>query len=398
MGTTVALIVAAGRGHRLGAPLPKQYLPLAGRAVLYHSVAAFAALNEIDAVRVAIHPADRKLYDEALAPLPTAQRRKLLEPVAGGAERQGSVLNGLESLAADPPQAVLIHDGARPLVSADVIRRTLAPLAELPGAIAALPLSDTLKRGKESPGGAALSAETLDRAGLWRAQTPQSFRFEAILKAHRRAQGRAFTDDAAVAEAAGLAVALAMGAEENLKVTTPEDFERAERLIRARFAETRVGMGFDVHAFGPGDGLMLCGVRVPHGQGVVGHSDADVGLHALTDALLGALGAGDIGTHFPPSDETWRNADSALFLRHAAELVAQAGGIVAHVDVTVIAEAPRIGPYRAAMTARIAEILALAPSQVSLKATTTEGLGFLGRREGIAAQAVATIKLPPGVP
>lgn len=398
MGATVALIVAAGRGHRLGAPLPKQYLPLAGRAVLCHSVAAFAALDEIAAVRVAIHPDDRRLYDEALAPLPSGQRRKLMEPVPGGAERQDSVLNGLESLAESPPGAVLIHDAARPLISPAVIRRTLAALSQYPGAIAALPVSDTLKRTKEDAAQPPLCGATVERSGLWRAQTPQTFRFEAILDAHRHTRGQALTDDAAVAEAAGLAVALVMGSEDNLKVTTPDDLDRALRLIEARLPETRVGMGFDVHAFGPGDSVMLCGVRVPHARGVVGHSDADVGLHALTDAILGALGAGDIGAHFPPSDEKWRNADSALFLRHAASLVAQAGGTIGHVDLTILAEAPKVGPHRARMTARIAEILSLTPGRVSLKATTTEGLGFLGRGEGIAAQAVATLRLPPGVP
>jgi 2-C-methyl-D-erythritol 4-phosphate cytidylyltransferase/2-C-methyl-D-erythritol 2,4-cyclodiphosphate synthase len=235
---------------------------------------------------------------------------------------------------------------------------------------------------------------TLERAGLWRALTPQGFRFEAILAAHRAAAGGELTDDAAIAERAGLAVALVEGSEENFKVTTIDDLARAERVLAARLGDVRTGQGFDVHAFGPGDTIWLCGVPVPHGQGLVGHSDADVGLHALTDAILGALGAGDIGQHFPPSDPRWRGAASDRFLRHAADLVADAGGMVAHADVTLVCERPKVGPHRDAMVARIAEILRIAPGRVSVKATTTERLGFTGRGEGIAALAVATVRLP----
>jgi len=397
MGETVALIVAAGRGHRVGATLPKQYLPLGGRAVLCHSVAAFAELDEIDAVRVAIHADDAALYEGALAPLAAPLRGKLLEPVLGGESRQDSVRNGLESIVPRKPARVLIHDGARPLASPEVIRRTLDALATHPGAIAALPVSDTLKRAQPDATALPLSAGTVERAPLWRAQTPQSFHYDAILAAHRGARGQRLTDDAAVAEAAGLAVALVAGSEDNIKITTSEDLARAERILDARLSEVRVGFGFDVHAFGAGEALMLCGVRVPHTQGLVGHSDADVGLHALTAAILGALGAGDIGVHFPPSEARWRAASSVLFLSHAASLVAQAQGRIAHVDVTLIAEAPRIAPHRAAMVGRIAELLGLPPDRVSLKATTTEGLGFTGRGEGIAAQALATLRLPPAV-
>jgi 2-C-methyl-D-erythritol 4-phosphate cytidylyltransferase/2-C-methyl-D-erythritol 2,4-cyclodiphosphate synthase len=237
-------------------------------------------------------------------------------------------------------------------------------------------------------------AGTVPRDGLWRAQTPQGFRFAEILAAHRAAAGAELTDDAAVAEHAGLAVTLVQGGADNLKITSAQDLERAERWLAARLDETRVGHGFDVHRFGPGDHVMLCGVRVAHDAGLIGHSDADVGLHALTDAILGALGAGDIGSHFPPTDARWRGAESALFLRHADELVRQRGGRIAHVDVTLICERPKVAPHRAAMVARLAEVLDLAMERVSVKATTTEGLGFTGRGEGIAAQATATLRLP----
>jgi 2-C-methyl-D-erythritol 4-phosphate cytidylyltransferase/2-C-methyl-D-erythritol 2,4-cyclodiphosphate synthase len=300
------------------------------------------------------------------------------------------VLRGLESLAATPPARVLIHDGARPFVAAAVIDRVLAALADSPGAIAALPVVDTLK---QAAGGRI--AGTRDRTGLWGAQTPQGFRFAEILAAHRAAAGEELTDDAAVAERAGLAVTLVEGSRENMKVTSQDDLAVAERWLRGAQEETRVGQGFDVHAFGPGDHVTLCGIRVPHDAGLVGHSDADVGLHALTDAILGALGAGDIGSHFPPSDPQWRGADSGKFLVHARDLVAAQGGRLLHLDVTLICERPKIGPHRDAMVARIAGLLDLPAGRVSVKATTTEKLGFTGRGEGIAAQAVATIALPP---
>ena len=265
----------------------------------------------------------------------------------------------------------------------------LDALDEAPGAIPALPVADTVKRGKNG-----IVTDTLDRTGLWRVQTPQAFDYSAILDAHRAVAGMELTDDAAVAEHAGLAVRLVEGSEANFKVTAPEDFARAEKLASGSTGDYRTGQGFDVHAFGPGDHIWLCGLTVPHDHGLIGHSDADVGLHALTDALLGALGAGDIGMHFPPGDPKWRNAPSHLFLRHAADLVAKEHGRIVHVDVTIMCEAPRVGPHRVAMVAKIAEILGLAPNRVSVKATTTEKLGFLGRGEGMAAQAVATIQLP----
>jgi 2-C-methyl-D-erythritol 4-phosphate cytidylyltransferase/2-C-methyl-D-erythritol 2,4-cyclodiphosphate synthase len=382
MPSCIALVVAAGRGTRLGGARPKQYLPLAGRPLLRHSLEALAQHPRIAKIRIVFHPEDRALYDEAVAGL------DLLPPVPGGAARQDSVRLGLESLEALAPELVLIHDAARPFLDAALIDRVLDALDNAPGAIPALPVSDTLKRGS-----AGVIASTVDRTGLYRAQTPQGFRFDAILKAHRAAAGQELSDDAAVAEHARLTVRLVAGSDDNLKVTQPEDFAHAERLIAAQASEFRTGQGFDVHAFGPGDHLWLCGLKLAHSQGLVGHSDADVGLHALTDAILGALGAGDIGMHFPPSDARWRDAPSHLFLRHAADLVRQARGSIVHADVTIICEAPRIGPHRTAMIARIAEILGIAPARVSVKATTTEGLGFTGRREGMAAQAIATLRL-----
>ena len=397
---TAALIVAAGRGHRVGGPLPKQYRQLAGRAVLAHSVQRFAAHARVDRVRVVINPADRPLYDEAVRESASAADATLLAPVAGGATRQESVRNGLESLADAPPELVLIHDGARPLVSGVVIDGALDTLEGHEGALPALAVSDSLKRAAP---GSTLVTGAVAREGLWRAQTPQGFRYPAILDAHRAAAGDNLTDDAAVAEQAGLAVALTLGDEDNLKITTEQDFARAERILAAQDGravaaaqvfETCVGMGFDVHRFGPGDHLMLGGVAVPHAQGVVSHSDGDVVLHAIVDAVLGALAAGDIGTHFPPSDEAWRDAESARFAAHALALLTERGGRLSHVDVTVICQRPKIGPHRQAILARLADVLGLDPGRISLKATTTERLGFTGRGEGIAAQAVATIRLP----
>jgi 2-C-methyl-D-erythritol 4-phosphate cytidylyltransferase / 2-C-methyl-D-erythritol 2,4-cyclodiphosphate synthase len=383
MSECIALVVAAGRGTRLGGERPKQYRILAGQALLRHSVERMAAHPRIDGVRVVFHPADRDLYDAAVAGL------DLLQPVPGGAARQDSARLGLESLEALAPSRVLIHDAARPFIGHVVIDRVLDALGEAPGAVPALPIADTVKRGENG-----FITDTLDRAGLWRVQTPQGFDYRAILAAHRSVAGMELTDDAAVAEHAGLAVRLVEGAEANFKVTTTEDFLRAEKLATPNSGDYRTGQGFDVHAFGPGDHIWLCGLKVPHDRGLVGHSDADVGLHALTDAILGALGAGDIGMHFPPGDPKWRNAPSHLFLRHAADLVAQAKGRIVHVDVTLICEAPRVGPHRAAMVARVAEILGLSPDRVSIKATTTEKLGFLGRGEGMGAQAIATLQLP----
>jgi len=383
MGSIYALVLAAGRGARFGGTLPKQYLPLAGQSVLRHAVTAFLAHEQVAGVQVAIRPEDRGVYETELAGL------DLLPPVAGGAERQDSVRLGLEALVRLAPTHVLIHDGARPFPDAALIDRVIDALDRAPAAIPGLPLGDTLKRVS---GG--VISHTVDRSELWRVQTPQGFHFDAILAAHRAAVGQALTDDAAVAEAAGIAPLIVLGSEANLKITTSDDLSAAERLIAARQGDVRIGLGFDVHPFGPGDGLMICGIKIPHSAGVVGHSDADVGLHALTDAILGAIGAGDIGMHFPPSDPQWKGASSDGFLAHAVGLVRARGGSIAALDVTIICERPRIGPHRAAMVERVAAIVGLAPDRVSVKATTTEKLGFTGRGEGIAAQAVATVRLP----
>ena len=375
--TTIALIVAGGRGARAGDGVPKQYRLVGGKPVLRHAVEAFVAHPRVAAVRVVIHPDDRGLYDASVAGL------DLPPPVAGGATRQQSVRAGLEALAGDGATHVLIHDAARPFVTAGMIDRVIAALADHDGATPALPVVDSLRSGTATADG------EVDRARLHRVQTPQGFRLPAILAAHRAASGSE-TDDVAVARAAGLTVALVAGDEAAFKLTTPQDFARAAAVLAARMVP-RSAMGFDVHRFGPGDHLWLCGVRVPHTHGLIGHSDADVGLHALTDALLGTIGAGDIGTHFPPSDPQWKGASSDRFLAHACTLVAAAGGIIDHLDLTIVAEAPKIGPHRAAFAARVREITGCL--SVSIKATTTEGLGFTGRGEGIAAQAVASVRV-----
>ena len=383
MASVYALVVAAGRGSRFGGAVPKQYLALGGTTVLRHAVATLREHARISEVLVVIRPEDRVLFDYTVAGL------SMLPPVAGGPTRQDSVRLGLEALAIHRPARVLIHDGARPFPDSALVDRVIDGLDRAPAAIPCLPLSDTIKRVEDG-----MIRETIDRSALRRAQTPQGFHFDAILAAHRAALGHHLTDDAAVAEAAGLALLLVGGSENNLKVTTTEDLAAAERLIAARQGDVRVGQGFDVHAFGPGDHVRICGIEIPHEASLAGHSDADVGLHALTDAVLGAIGAGDIGIHFPPSDPRWRGAPSDQFLRHAADLVSERGGAVAAVDVTIICEGPKIGPYRAAMTERVAAILGIAPARVSVKATTTDKLGFTGRGEGIAAQAVATVRLP----
>jgi len=377
----IALVVAGGRGSRFGGELPKQYRSLAGTALLRHSVETFCRHPHIDGVRVVIHPDDQALYDEAMHGL------NLLPPCYGGKERQDSARLGLESLAEIKPNRVLIHDAARPFVDAGTIERVIAALNDAAGAIAAVPVTDTLKRGDDGH-----IVGTVDRADLWRAQTPQGFRYDEILAAHRAVAGNSLTDDAAVAERAGLNVMLVQATEENFKVTTEEDLRRAERLLDASI-EQRVGTGFDVHHFGSGNHVMICGLRVEHSHGTVGHSDADVGLHALTDALLGTIGAGDIGSHFPPSDPRWKGAASERFLRHAASLVEARGGSIVNVDVTIICEKPKVGPHRDAMRQRLAEILGIAVERVSVKATTTDRLGFAGRGEGMAAQAAATVRL-----
>jgi 2-C-methyl-D-erythritol 4-phosphate cytidylyltransferase/2-C-methyl-D-erythritol 2,4-cyclodiphosphate synthase len=377
MTETVALIVAAGQGSRMGGP-PKQFLPLGGKPVIAHSHAALAAHPAIDAVAVVIGAGQQAELEAALGPVPM---------VTGGASRRESVLNGLEALAADPPARVLIHDAARPFVPARVIDALLAALDSHDGAVPALAVADTLARS----GG--VLGETVPRADLVRVQTPQAFRFDAVLAAHRAwPADEEATDDAQMVRRHGGSVALVEGDPVLDKLTYPADLAAAEaRLARWR---TRCATGYDVHRLVAGEELWLGGIRIPHDKGLSGHSDADVALHAITDALLGTIAAGDIGTHFPPSDPQWRGADSAQFLTHAAGLIAGRGGAIDFIDLTLICEAPKIGPYREAMRARIAALLALDADQVSIKATTSERLGFTGRGEGIAAQAIATVRLP----
>lgn len=385
MAKTFALIVAAGRGRRFGGALPKQYQQLAGRPVLAWTLAAFATHPEVDGVLAVIHPDDRDLYDAAAAGL------DLLEPVPGGAERQDSVRLGLERLAAlagAEEARVLIHDGARPLPGEALISRVIAALDTHPGALPCLAVTDTVKRCAEG-----LVVETLPRESLYRAQTPQGFRLAPILAAHRAVAGHALTDDAAVAEAAGLAVALIQGNPDNLKITAAADLEVAARMLEAPM-EARSGQGYDVHRLVPGEGLWLCGHFIAHDRSLEGHSDADVAIHALVDALLGAQAAGDIGLHFPPSDPQWRGATSDRFLRHACDLLEAAGGRIVNLDVTIVCEAPKIGPHREAMRRRLAEIAGVSLARVSVKATTSERLGFTGRNEGIAAFAGVSILLP----
>lgn len=369
---TAAIIVAAGRGTRAGGDLPKQWQMLAGKPVLAHTLAAFAGFTRV----LVIHPDDRARA-EAIA--------GDAQIVEGGATRDASVRAALEALAGQGIARVLIHDGARPLISKAVIARVLAALDHHPGAAPALAVTDALWTGA---GG--LVSGTRDRAGLYRAQTPQGFRFAEILAAHRAHQGGA-ADDVEVARAAGLDVAIVEGDEDNLKLTFPGDFARAGALLQRRKMDIRLGNGFDVHAFCEGDHVWLCGVKVPHGRGLLGHSDADVGMHALTDAIYGALAEGDIGRHFPPSDPQWKGAASHIFLTHAAELARARGFQISNCDVTLICERPKIGPHAAAMQAALAAILAIDPGRVSVKATTSEGLGFTGREEGIAAIATATL-------
>jgi len=373
--TSAALIVAAGRGTRAGGDLPKQWQPLAGRRVIDWTLDAFLAVPGIASITVVLHADDMA----RLAPHPR------INVTAGGATRAGSVRNGLESMTADPPDHVLIHDVARCCISPEQITAVLDILQA--GAVAAapaLPVTDALWTGT---GGQVTG--TRDRAGLYRAQTPQGFDFAAILAAHRAHPGDA-ADDVAVARAAGIEVAIVAGHEDNLKITHPEDFARASKLLEHQM-DIRIGTGFDVHRFGPGDHCMLCGVAVPHDRGLQGHSDADVGMHALTDAIYGAMAEGDIGRHFPPSDPQWKGAESHIFLRHAVGLASEKGFTINNIDVTLVCERPKVGPHAQAMQEALSTITGVAPDRISVKATTSERLGFTGREEGIAAQAAVTL-------
>jgi 2-C-methyl-D-erythritol 4-phosphate cytidylyltransferase/2-C-methyl-D-erythritol 2,4-cyclodiphosphate synthase len=384
---TAAILVAAGRGLRAGAGGPKQYRSIGGKTVIYRAMEPFSRHPLVAAVQPVLHADDVAMFNAAVNGLPHQP------PANGGATRQDSVRAGLEALAGQRPDVVLIHDAARPFVSAGLIARAIEAAARSGAAIPVIPVADTIKL-TDSDGNVEATPE---RARLRIAQTPQAFRFELILEAHRRAarEGRNdFTDDAALAEWAGLTVATFEGDVANMKLTTPEDFVREEARLATLLGDIRTGTGYDVHAFGDGDHVMICGVRVPHSRGFLAHSDGDVGLHALVDAILGALADGDIGSHFPPSDDKWKGASSDRFLAYAIERVTARGGRIANLEVTLICERPKIGPLRDTMRARIAEITGVDISRVAVKATTSERLGFTGREEGIAATASATIRLP----
>jgi 2-C-methyl-D-erythritol 4-phosphate cytidylyltransferase / 2-C-methyl-D-erythritol 2,4-cyclodiphosphate synthase len=385
--SVAAVVVAAGRGLRAGGPPAKQYRTIAGEPVIRMSLALFARHPEVGVVQPVIHPDDRELFAAAAAQL------ELAPPVLGGATRQASVHAGLQALEAQAPDIVLIHDGARPFASAMLLSRAIAVASSASAAIPGLPVVDTVK----AVDAVGRVCATLERAGLRTVQTPQAFAFAEILAAHRRAQaaGREdFTDDAALAEWAGMAVTVFEGEAGNIKLTSADDFLRAEHERGPRLSDVRTATGFDVHSFADGDHVMIAGVRIPHGRGLTGHSDADVALHALTDAVLGTIAEGDIGAHFPPSDPQWRGASSDRFLAFAAARVRARGGRIAALDLTLLCESPRIGPHRDAMRERIASIAGISHTRVAVKATTTERLGFLGRGEGIAALATATVRLP----
>ncbi len=389
--TIAALIVAAGRGSRLSAEsggTPKQFLDLCGRPILARSISAFVDHDAIDHVLAVIGDGDEALYNA----LPLTVTDKLLPPIVGGATRQISVLKGLETLAALSPDLVLIHDGVRPIVPVSVIDGVIAALASAEAALPATPVTDTIKR---SPDGRTVGG-TEDRTQLFAAQTPQGFAFATILALHRRAREitDAFSDDTAIAEWNGIPVALSVGSTDNIKITLPGDLKRAAQILKdSRQMQIRIGNGYDVHPLVPGDHIVLCGVAIPHDRCLLGHSDADAGLHVLTDALLGALAEGDIGTHFPPNVEKWRGEPSETFLRFAVERVAARGGRIVNLDLTIIAERPRIGPYVTDMRKNIARICDVAVARVSVKATSSEKLGFVGREEGIAAIGSASIEL-----
>ncbi|GJE36928.1 bifunctional 2-C-methyl-D-erythritol 4-phosphate cytidylyltransferase/2-C-methyl-D-erythritol 2,4-cyclodiphosphate synthase [Methylobacterium persicinum] len=404
--SVAAIVVAAGRGIRVGGGVPKQYRRVAGQAVLTRTLAALAAYPGIGQIQPVIAADAADFFHDCLDDLTPAIRARIADPVEGGATRQMSVRAGLEALAASgAPAIVLVHDAARPFIRPELIERAIRAGRDHGAAVPGVPVTDTVKRVEEIEPGIGRVVETPAREALRAVQTPQAFAFGPLLDAHRAAAGQdlhAFTDDGALAEWAGLPVVVFAGEVENRKITQAADLIEAERAFSSESAGatamtqyvTRLGTGFDVHAFTEGDHVWLGGIRIPADRGVLAHSDGDVALHALTDALLGAIADGDIGTHFPPSDEKWRGASSDQFLAHACELVRARGGRIDHLDITVLAEAPRIGQHREAIRGRIAEIAGVPLTAVSIKATTTEKLGFVGRAEGLAAQAAATVRLP----
>jgi 2-C-methyl-D-erythritol 4-phosphate cytidylyltransferase / 2-C-methyl-D-erythritol 2,4-cyclodiphosphate synthase len=388
------VIVAAGRGDRAGsAGGPKQYRSIGGRPILLRTLEVFVRHRAIGSIIVVIHPDDQRLFAEAVGPV-----KERVTAIVGGATRQDSVRLGLEALQGASPDTVLIHDAARPFFDAALIDRTIAAVEDNQAALPAIAISDTLKRSDAD----GLVSATVPRDRLFAAQTPQGFPFRPILAAHLKAHqaGRCdFTDDAAIAEWVGMPVMLVQGSPDNIKLTWARDIDMADQRLSGdgRFPDVRTGNGYDVHGFEPGDHVWLCGARIAHSQKLSGHSDADVGLHALTDALLATCGAGDIGTHFPPSDPKWRGAASKIFVEHAASIVRSRGGRIANADITLICEAPRVGPHREAMTSAISEMLKIDASRISVKATTNEKLGFIGREEGIAAIATASVVFPGGL-
>ncbi len=421
MPKTIAIIVAAGKGVRAGGDIPKQYVEIAGKTVLARSVAAFARHPLITDVLVVIPQGDEGPYDKSLAGLGSNSTRqkemlaKLLPPVAGGKTRQESVCNALKALAKHQADLVLVHDAARPFVEEGLISAIISELSRSPAVLPVVAVTDTLKQVQDGQNGTVV--RTLDRSKIFAAQTPQGFKFPLLLDLHKRAEqddGSFFTDDASLAERAGISVKTVEGDISNIKLTSSRDMAMAELLLRPLHnkdrsrqkdmqttdtgkMEIRTGTGFDVHRFAKGDGVTLCAVKIPFDRKLLGHSDADVALHALADAIYGALGAGDIGRHFPPGDDRWAGASSNVFVQHAVGLVAQRGGKINNIDITIICEQPKISPYHARMCEKLASMTALPVQRISVKATTTEGLGFTGRREGVAAQAIATIAIPPGV-
>ena len=390
MARIAVIIVAAGRGHRFGGDMPKQYLEVHQQPLVRHAVQVFLDHSAIDFILPVIHPDDADILANALDGL------DYLEPVAGGAARQDSVRNGLEALASSAPDYVLVHDAARPMVAPALIDRVIEALQDTPGVIPGIAVVDTLKRADD----AGIIADSVSRDGLWRAQTPQGFKYADLLAAHRSAIGQELTDDAAVMEASGHRIAVVLGDEDNIKVTTPDDLMRMEEIMSDDSAQAkpvrspsfRIGSGYDVHKLGPGDHVTLCGVEIASERALIGHSDADVALHAVTDAVFGAIADGDIGSHFPPTNSQWRGASSDQFLAYACERMRERGFELSNIDLTIICEKPKIGPHRDAMRARLAEIAQIDVSCVSVKATTTERLGFTGRGEGIAAEAVIIIE------